>query len=451
MANRRKTIARKAGTSDHFLISQADHRRSGEIPAQGERARELLAPAHPGLPVGDDLRQLIVARTAGAPFAVTVIGPGALPAEPASGAEAPAADPLPRMAECLHATCGPEGGFWGLEDYGLLAAVWPGRSADDALHIARGLQEEIRTATGCQVRVGAAGHPALDFPPQAALDNARKALEHAAFFGPDSRVAFDAVSLNISGDALYERGDVPAAVREFRRGLELDPASVNLHNSLGVCLAVLKDYDQAVAEFTAALRLQPDDHMAVYNLGLVHALLGRQDAALGFFLRANELRGDVFEILLQTGKLYLELGQPLSAKPLLEHAARLRSKSGSIYRILGDCYTAVGAPEKAISAYQKAVKANPADVAALSALGCLFDAKGENPEIALVFCRESARLAPDNALFRARLAALYRKMNRLDEALAEYERAAALGHDAAAEIAELRGRLGQPGNNTPAP
>jgi tetratricopeptide (TPR) repeat protein len=453
MANRRKRIARRAGITDHFLISQTDHRRSGEIPLQGERARDLLAPAFPDLACGAGLRQITVERTAtSAQFAVVLLGPGAPPAAQVGAAESPAADdPLPRIAACLDALCGQERGFWGVEESGLLAAVWPGRSAGDALQLARRLQEEIGAAAGRQVRVGVAGHPTLDFPPQAALDNARKALDHAAFFGPDSRVAFDAVSLNISGDALYEHGDVQAAVREFQHGLELDPGSVNLHNSLGVCYAVLKEYDRALAEFTAALRLQADDHMAVYNLGLVHALLGRRDAALGFFLRANDLRGDVFEVLLQTGKLYMEMGQPQSARAYLEHGARLRSKSGSIYRLLGDCYTAVGVPEKAINAYKKAVKANPADVAALSALGCLFDEKGENPEIALVFCRESARLAPDNALFRLRLGALYLKMDRPEEALAQYEQAAAMGHDAAAEIRGLRERLGKTCNDPPAP
>ena len=130
------------------------------------------------------------------------------------------------------------------------------------------------------------------------------------------------------------------------------------------------------------------------------------------------------------------------------------AKLGAMVEV--NCETDFVARNPDFAAFAKALaelvaNAAPADVAALSALGCLFDAKGENPEIALVFCRESARLAPDNALFRARLGALYRKMNRLEEALAEYERAAALGHDAAAELAELRGRLGQPGNNTPAP
>jgi tetratricopeptide (TPR) repeat protein len=441
MTKRRKKIARRAGIADHFLISQTDNRRSEEIPLQGERTRELLLPAYPDLLSGPPLRQSVLERMGEAPFAVTILGPGDLASS--AGADAPAGDRWPKIAACLDDVCRREGGFWGVEDTGLLAAFWPGRSADDALALARRLQEEIATAPAGPVRVGAAAHPTLDFPPSSTLDNARKALDHAAFFGPDSRVAFDAVSLNISGDYLYERGDLQGALREFRHGLELDPSSVNLHNSLGVCYAVLKDHERALEEFTAALRLQADDHMAVYNLGLVNALMGRRDTALGFFLRANDLRGDVFEILLQTGKLYLEMGQPQSARPYLEHAARLRSKSGSIYRLLGDCYAAVGAPEKAISAYKKAVKANPADVGALSALGCLFDEKGENPEIALVFCRESARLAPDNGLYRARLGALYRKMNRPEEALREYEQAAALGQDAAAELGELRERLGR--------
>ena len=42
-------------------------------------------------------------------------------------------------------------------------------------------------------------------------------------------------------------------------------------------------------------------------------------------------------------------------------------------------------------------------------------------------------------------------MNRPEEALREYEQAAALGRDAAAEIGELRDRLGETRNEPPAP
>ena len=440
MTNRRKKIARKAGASRHFLLSQTDIRRVEGLPAYGaDRARTALLGAFPDVWCGPRLRQEAVERLNDCDrFGVIVLRPDEVPA--ADGA-APDADTLAPIAERLEAACRRSGAFWGIEDSGMLAAYWPNREAAECVELARSLQEEIRTQTGRTVTAGVAAHPTLDYPRQQALENACKAVDHAVFFGPGSRVAFDAVSLNISGDKFYERGDIASAIREYESALALDGGNVNVHNSLGVCYGVLGDHEKALEQFSAALRLEPDEYMAVYNIGLIHALLGRRDAALGFFLKANALRDDVFEILAQTGKLYLEMGQPQAARPFLEHAARLRSKSGNAYRLLGDCYAAVGLPEKAISAYQKAVKANPADSTALSALGCLFGEKGENPEIAMVFCKESVRLAPDNALFRRRLAALYFKLDRLEQALEEFEQVGRLGQEAAEEIRRVRERI----------
>lgn len=444
MANRRKKIARKAGASRHFLLSQTDSRRVEDLPEYGvERARNALLAAFPDVLYGHQLRQEAIERLNNCDrFGVIVLRPDEAPAADRADAAAPDGDPLVPIAERLEAACRRTGAFWGIEDSGLLAGYWPNLEAAECVEQARSLQEEIRTRIGRTVMAGVAVHPTLDYPRQQVLENARKAIDHAAFFGPGSRVAFDAVSLNISGDKYYEHGDIASAIREFEHALALDGGNVNVRNSLGVCYAVLGDYERALEQFSTVLRLESGEYMAVYNIGLIHALLGRRDTALGFFLKANALRDDVFEILVQTGKLYLEMGQAQSARPFLEHASRLRAKSGNVYRLLGDCYAAVGLPEKAIGAYQKAVKANPADSMALSALGCLFGEKGENPEIAMVFCKESVRLAPDNALFRRRLAALYSKLNRLEEALEEFEQAGRLGQDAAEDIRRVRERIG---------
>jgi lipoprotein NlpI len=53
-----------------------------------------------------------------------------------------------------------------------------------------------------------------------------------------------------------------------KKGLLLDPADVNLHNSLGVCHGVLKDYDNALSAFENAIWLAPEEMMAIYNKGL---------------------------------------------------------------------------------------------------------------------------------------------------------------------------------------
>ena len=444
MANRRRKIARKAGASRHFLISQTDCRRIGEAPAYAvERIRNALLTAFPDVLTGERLEQESLERLRDHDrFGVMVLRPDEIQAADVPDNPGRDQDALAQMAACLDAACRQTHGFWGIEGAGMLAGYWPDREAPECLELARSLQDEIRSRTGGTATAGVAVYPTLDYPRPQILGNARKAVDHAAFFGPGSRVAFDAVSLNISGDQSYERGDLPSAICEFEHALALDPDHVNVHNSLGVCYAVLGNYDRALEQFSAALRLDSGEHMAVYNIGMIHALTGRRDAALGFFLKANALRGDVFEILLQTGKLYLEMGQPQTARPFLEQAARLRARSGHVYRLLGDCYAAVGLPEKAIAAYKKAVKANPADSAALSALGCLFDERGENPEIAMVFCKESVRLVPDNPVFRRRLGGLYLKLNRLEEALAEFEQAGRLGYDAADDLRQIRERMG---------
>ena len=141
------------------------------------------------------------------------------------------------------------------------------------------------------------------------------------------------------------------------------------------------------------------------------------------------------------GKIYMELGHSDKSKPFLERAAVLDPESRSVYRYLGDCYVAINMPDDAISAYKKAIKQNPHDAAVLSALGYLFGEQGENPEIALMFCRESVALSPENGLFRHRLGRIYSYQNRFDDALNEYQNAINFGFDATKDIQEIKDQL----------
>jgi len=181
--------------------------------------------------------------------------------------------------------------------------------------------------------------------------------------------------------------------------------------------------------------------MALFNLGLVHALKKQPERALEFFLNADKINSDVYEVTFQSGKLYFESGDLDKAKLFLERAAKLDPDSAAVHRYLGDCYAAGNLTQDAITAYKKAIRHNPQDAASMSALGCLFDDQGENPEITLMFCRESVGLSPENGLFRYRLGRLYFKQNRLDEALKEYKKANQFGYDAARDIQEIRNRL----------
>ena len=255
-------------------------------------------------------------------------------------------------------------------------------------------------------------------------------------------MCFDAVSLNISGDQFYQEGDIEGAIGEFNKALELDPENVNVHNSLGVCFGVLEDYAKAAASFAEAARLDPSEPMAVYNQGLIHLMTdGGRKKALDCFLKADALGEEIFEIAFQIGKLYLEMEKPEEGKAYMEKAAAIRPFSSIAHRYLGNCCEAMGMAEAAVSAYKKAVKQNPNDAEALSALGVLLDRAGENSEVVETFYRHSVEIAPENGLFRYRLGTLYLKNDLLDQALAEFRKARELGYDSTRDIDDTREQL----------
>jgi Flp pilus assembly protein TadD len=266
-------------------------------------------------------------------------------------------------------------------------------------------------------------------------------LDHAAFFGPDSQVVFDDVSLNISGDHLFRKGEIPAAMEEFTTALLLEPENVNVRNSLGVCHSLLGNFDQALSEFQTALKLAPEEFLAQYNLGLVHVLTGNRQEALTRFLEAYRLSGDVYEVTLQTGRLYLETGDPAQGFTYLEKALRLNPTALS-HRLMGDCHSAMGRSEEALAAYKQAVKINPNDAAALSTLGLLYEDKGGNREIAALFCEQSVQISPTEGLYRHRLGELYLKQDRLEDALKAFQAAVELGYDSSRYIEEIQNRQG---------
>ncbi len=332
-------------------------------------------------------------------------------------------------------------GPWGLVYDGILGLYVPGRDMATYRNMARTIREHASRQIDTTLSVGIAGYPTDHFPRNQIMENALKALDHAAFLGPDTIVEFDAVSLNISGDRLYAKGDIEGSITEFENALRLDPTNVNLRNSLGVCYGILKQYDQALTEFEAAIRLAPGEVMAVYNYGLVMLLTGHPRRALDHFLQAEQVRGDIFEVIFHIGKVYLELRQPDEGMTYFKKALNLNPNASGVYRLMGHCHVRMKNEAEAISAYTQAVRLNDTDAEALSALGHLYDLRDENLEIATLFCERSIQLDPQNGCYHHRLGRLYNKAGRFDDSLVAFEKADAQGYDSQTDLAVLKNRI----------
>ncbi len=442
MTARDKTLFHSHESARDFLYSKTDTDRLKEIKRHDIiDADQAVKSAHPDVLSGNEfIGQALEQLGSSAQFSVIVIRPDQLTDK--SDPDQPDEDHQGALetAGLLNELCRRKAGLWGTLENGLFGGFFPDRNGSAGLELARNFQQQLKAETGKTATIGIAAYPTITYPKSEIINNARKALDHATFFGANSFAVFDDVSLNISGDNFYEEGKIPEAIHEFKMALELDPGNVNVHNSLGVCYALQNRYDSAIAEFKKAIALDRGEYMALYNLGLIHLMVAQKDRALEFFLEADKINGDNYVVAFQTGKLYLDEGNIEKSRPYLERAAALEPTSGQAYRYLGDCYAAGHTPQKAIAAYKKALKHNPLDAAAMSALGNIYDDQGENPEIARMFLRESIALSPENGLFHHRLGRHFSNQHRLDDALKEFVRAKSLGYDATEDIKAIKDR-----------
>jgi tetratricopeptide (TPR) repeat protein len=337
--------------------------------------------------------------------------------------------------------CRTHKGAWAQIGPDRFACAFPHHSAADGHVLAQDLLNAFPEAEKPPITIGVAAYPTINYARTELVENVEKALEHACFFGPGTISTFDAVSLNISGDRYYQAGDIVGAMGEYKKGLLLDPADANLHNSLGVCHGVLKDFDNALNAFANAIWLSPQEVMAIYNKGYILLLKGNLEQALECFRKADACEPNVFEVIFHIGQTLIEMGAADKARPYLEAATLANNRSGAAFKSLGACLDKLGLTKDAIQAYKSAVKINPGDAESLSLLGRLYTELGESLDVASVLCEQSVQLSPDNGLFRHRLGRVFLNQGKLNHALAEFELAAAMGHDSQPQIEETQNRM----------
>jgi len=267
------------------------------------------------------------------------------------------------------------------------------------------------------VSAGIACFPYSNFKKSEILFNCRKALAHAAFFGNSGVALFDAVSLNISGDIYFSDGDLVRAVKEYGAGLKCDDTDVNLHNSLGVTLAMMNKFSAARSCFERALSLDEKNLMSLYNIGLGELQHIRKKEALVYFKRAlgcssedvSEERALKKDLKRQIGVLASETGDyQLALDYLLPwyESSEIEKHAESVVFNIGQSYYGLNQSRKATAWLQRALQINQYDDRAMHLLGTVYHELGEGDEIALSLCRKSVELEPNNSKYRLGLAHL---------------------------------------------
>ncbi len=300
-----------------------------------------------------------------------------------------------------------------------------------ALSWAGKLKEKLPVASGATYLIGVACFPCIDFKKSDVVQNARKALLHAGFFGPGTITFFDSISQNVSGDIYYSEGDLVQAVKEYRKGLEMDPENLNLLNSLGETYAQMNKPRKAKPYFEAVLQNDSGHYMALFNLGMTCSSIGEDEKAIPYFEKALAVyrrskpeKYQPNDLLLQLSKLYCRTGRYKKAVTLLEKE-KITAQSGQdfparyvLLRFLGEAYLEVGRNNEAIRVLQQAIRYNPHDAHALSILGQLYALENEGDDIAVSLCEQAVNIDDRQWKHWYRLAEVKYKQTFYEEALA---------------------------------
>ncbi len=249
------------------------------------------------------------------------------------------------------------------------------------------------------------------------------------------------------------RGDLDAAIRNYRLALETDPDSLRALANLGGALNSNGEYDAAIDTCKLALALDPRFAHAYNNLGVALQLKGERDSALASFRRAIELDPQQPDAHSNLAKALSLQGRFEEAIPhfraALESPALARDPDTSI--ALGNALFNLGRIGAAEAAYRRAIELDPGHPHAHSNLGVTLVRQGKL-DAAIAHFRAAIAASPDFAAAHNNLGDCLRAQGKFEEASEAYRDAlrADPGFAPAAENLEnARKRLELPGAAQP--
>lgn len=167
------------------------------------------------------------------------------------------------------------------------------------------------------------------------------------------------------GAGYFESREIPLAIRELHKSLELNPDHHEAHYLLGFIYMGRRDYPKSIRHFKETLRIEPDYHFAKNNLGTVYLAMERWRAAA-------ELFGQLLEQPLYTtpelahnnlGWAYFNLRKYQKAIEHFNMAIFLKPQMCLAYNNLGRTYAAMAQVSKAERQYRKAIEKCPRNYA----------------------------------------------------------------------------------------
>jgi len=235
------------------------------------------------------------------------------------------------------------------------------------------------------------------------------------------------VALGILGLAQFHEGNISAATNYYLRALEINPASVDAMNNMGVALGG-KGNDESLVWYHRALQLKPLDSKILYNLGNELASRKEYAEACEQFEAALKITPDEFEARNNLANTLVEMGRLDEGLEQFEKVLRVQRHNATVMKNMAGVLLKQDKVEQAILLYRQAIKEAPKDASTHYLLGQAL-AVHEQWNEAIQEYVETLQLAPGNPVAEYNLGYAFRVQKRLDEARQHLEEALRLQAD----------------------
>lgn len=254
-------------------------------------------------------------------------------------------------------------------------------------------------------------------------------------------------------------GDFSAAIRDYRKVLELRPNEVEAKVNLGAALSHVGQFDEAIAIYRSALTSLKDKNPVLLNLALAYYKKGDFENARQQFEILRDVQPNALQVVILLGDCDVRLGKMDAALNLLEPLEDKNSKNMDFEYVLGsalintkgrrregvarmeevgksgsgvDAYMIAGATllqlnefERARQDLEQALRLKPTLPGLYTLVGTARDKTGDAKDAEPAF-REALKANPDDFEANLYLGAILYKRREIDEARVYLDRAVRL-------------------------
>ena len=224
-------------------------------------------------------------------------------------------------------------------------------------------------------------------------------------------VAPDDVELhNALGWTLFQQGRTAEAVAEYKRALAVDPNHVKSHNNLGLALVELGQLEEAAAQYKSSLALEPKAEIHS-DLGFIMAQLGKSEDALAEYRQALEMDPTCASAHFNLAVAAVQAGKFGEAESHYRSALPGRP-TAETHNGLGYVLAREGRGTEAIAEFHRAIDLDPHFTPAYNNLAGALEAQGQLADAAYYYQQSLAQ--KPSPVVRDALNAILQKLGKTD-------------------------------------